>query len=476
MARKHSGQGYGDDLQQAAAAPKYAPRRDRAAVQVLPSTAPQPELQPEPNVPQKAPRLRVLVMSHMHPAVSKGGAEIAAYQLYGALRQSPLVEHCWFLAAAGGRVAGRLGVRLSQPFQPDEYVYTGTGFDHFTHANPDPEWPGELTRLLQELRPDVVHLHHYTNFGVETLLTIRRALPKVRIVLTLHEYLAICNHFGQMVKRPSLSTCAGASPRACQRCFPERTEQDFFLRELYLKRFLRLVDQFIAPSRFLASRYVEWGLDPARLAVVENGMPVADPPAPARTDKGLSIGFFGQISRLKGIDVVFDAAKLLESDSVRGLRIDVHGDHSGQPPEFRALFEARVKDAAPIIHLHGPYANDRVGALMRQVDAVLVPSIWWENSPLVIQEAFLAGRPVICSDLGGMAEKVRHGVDGFHFRAGHARVLADLLAGLAGEPARLRRLSRGLAVPPSLGETLDATLRLYRCDHTAIPNQELIPA
>ena len=56
--------------------------------------------------------------------------------------------------------------------------------------------------------------------------------------------------------------------------------------------------------------------------------------------------------------------------------------------------------------------------LMAEVDWVVVPSLWWENSPLVIQEAFLHGRPVICSDIGGMAEKVTDGVNGLHFRAG----------------------------------------------------------
>jgi hypothetical protein len=67
--------------------------------------------------------------------------------------------------------------------------------------------------------------------------------------------LGICNHFGQMVKRPGFGLCERSGPRDCARCFPERTEQDFFLRELYLKRFLGLVDHFIAPSRFLAQRY-----------------------------------------------------------------------------------------------------------------------------------------------------------------------------------------------------------------------------
>ena len=77
--------------------------------------------------------------------------------------------------------------------------------------------------------------------------------------------------------------------------------------------------------------------------------------------------------------------------------------------------------------LVGRYDHQRSAALMRNIDWVIVPSIWWENSPLVIQEAFMYGRPVICSDIGGMAEKVRDGVDGLHFRAGDAQDLADTI-------------------------------------------------
>ena len=74
--------------------------------------------------------------------------------------------------------------------------------------------------------------------------------------------------------------------------------------------------------------------------------------------------------------------------------------------------------------LAGKYDHDDLPRLMAEIDWVVVPSRWWENSPLVIQEAFLHGRPVICSDIGGMAEKVTDGVDGLHFRVGDPRSLA----------------------------------------------------
>lgn len=412
-----------------------------------------------------AAALRVLVMSHMHPAVSRGGAEIAAYQLHQAYATKPGIASV-FLAASGGKVQERLGARFIQPFGADEWIYSGAGFDHWIHANPDPEFPPEFAALLRELSPDVVHLHHYTNFGVETLLHIRRALPDAAIVLTLHEYLAICNHFGQMVKRPSLSPCERATPRDCARCFPERSEQDFFLRGMYLKRFLGLVDHFVSPSRFLAERYVAWGLDPRRISVIENGMPEhalpsAEPPRPDPED-GLVFGFFGQISRLKGIDVLLDAAALLEKQGVEGLRFDIHGDHTGQPPAFRDAFEARLARLPGNVRFCGAYENRRVHQLMRSVQAVIVPSIWWENSPLVIQEALLNRRPVITADIGGMAEKVRDGVDGFHFQSGSAFALASLLRGLVQQPQRLGALQSTLATPPSVQDCAAAMLRLYR--------------
>jgi glycosyltransferase involved in cell wall biosynthesis len=199
--------------------------------------------------------------------------------------------------------------------------------------------------------------------------------------------------------------------------------------------------------------------------MIENGMPIRPPRDRPNVypgfEDGLTVGFFGQISALKGINVVLDAAEMLHTQGHGNIRIDVHGDHSGQPEAFRKDFEARLAKAPPNFSFRGPYENQRVDALMRSVHAVLVPSIWWENSPLVIQEALLNRRPLICSDIGGMAEKVRDGRDGFHFQAGSAFSLAALLRGLASEPQRLLALQQTMAVPPTIAETGAAVRDLY---------------
>ena len=196
-----------------------------------------------------ATNTRLLIAAHSHPAITKGGAEIAAWRLYesiGARRG----WQAWFMGCARETGAGRAGSVITQPFSDTEFVYTPTAFDWFKFANLDKHYPRELETVLQEVAPDIVHFHHYVNFGVETFLHIKRALPACRIVLTLHEFQAICNHYGQMVTKEKKSLCYEDSPRECNRCFPEFSRSDFFLRKTYISRFFDLVDQFISPSAF----------------------------------------------------------------------------------------------------------------------------------------------------------------------------------------------------------------------------------
>jgi len=386
--------------------------------------------------------LRVLIAAHSHPEVSSGGAEIAAFQLFRDL-QARADCRAWFLGCDPSSEGERPGAVLSQPWSDTEYLYRPAGFDWFKFANPDPRFPAEIERLFRELAPDVVHFHHYANFGVEVFQHLRRVLPNCRIVVTLHEYLAICHHFGQMVTKPHYNLCYQSSPVRCQKCFPEFARSDFFLRRLYIMRFLDLVDSFVAPSRFLADRYAAWGLPEAKLVVMENPMPHAGaaPASPIPATGVLRIGFFGQISVLKGIDVLFDAATELARDSNANISFEIFGDYRGQPEELRATFLERMAESGANIRFHGPYDRERVDRLMRSVHAVLVPSIWWENSPIVIQEALRNRRPVICSDIGGMAEKVRDGIDGFHFPGGDAMALAGLLRDLAENRRKLTDLA-----------------------------------
>jgi glycosyltransferase involved in cell wall biosynthesis len=406
---------------------------------------------------------RVLIASHSHPAITRGGAEIAAFQLFRAFCDLPGWE-AWFLGCQNNRPNRRLGAAMTQPFSEREFVYSTGHFEWFKFANRDPDFAKTFPELLQRLQPDIVHFHHFINFGVEAFYHVRKVLPAAKIVLTVHEYLSICHHYGQMVTKGHETLCHEASPARCNQCFPDISPADFFLRKLYIGGFFAMVDHFISPSNFLAARLAAWGIPERRISVIENVISPADnagAPGNSNHTGPLRIGFFGQISRLKGINVVFDAAELLQAEKFGDVVFDIHGDYRGQPPEFQEDFLKRLAGAGRNIRFHGPYDTQHADRLMRQVDITIVPSIWWENSPVVIQEALRNHRPVICSDIGGMAEKVRDGVDGWHFPAGSPIGLTALLRRLCRDRDLVGRVAATTRQPPEVRAVVDAHLHLF---------------
>jgi glycosyltransferase involved in cell wall biosynthesis len=411
--------------------------------------------------------LRVLVVAHAHPAWSTGGSELAAWRLYQALKQTRDVA-AWLVAGGGSEVPDGAEGCFQQPFGADEYVYRAGDFDAFLQFNRTPGFAADWAALLQRLRPDVIHLHHTINLGVEALLAARRALPQVRLLLTLHDFGAICHNYGQMVTRPDRVLCSESSPTACHRCFAERPAEEFLLRQRVLLRFLKLVDGFVAPSRFVAERYIRWGLPRALVSVIENIIPPPArlPPLAAQCHAAtrahpLRCGYFGQLTPFKGIGLLLEAGRLLAR---RGLAVEfeIHGDDANHTGEIREEVRALRLDVPAGVSFHGAYPNHRVHALMRAVDVVVVPSLWWENAPTVIEEALQAGRPVVCGDIGGMAEKVRDGIDGLHFTAGSSSSLADTIAVLAENPDLRARLAGSLRRPTTPERVLARHLALYR--------------
>lgn len=407
---------------------------------------------------------RILVIAHAHPDFSKGGGEIAAHNLFRAYRETPGVEAAWFLARAdlGRGAVGHIALR-----HRDEYLWEQATPDIFTMRSANRfEVLGYFAELLRALRPTVVHLHHYLHLGLDLLRVIRQVDPGIRIVVTLHEYMAICLQNGQMVKRGSFRLCHGADYEDCHRCFPERTPEEFWLRRQRFMRAFDLVDQFVAPSHFLRERYIAWGLDPARIAVIENGQSdcAALPPrvlAPGETRNRFA--FFGQVNPFKGVSVLLRALAALPKPGRRSVRLEIHGANlETQTQDFRDEIAALRKplEKAGVLDWIGPYEAEQLPARMAGIDWVVVPSVWWENSPMVIQEAFALGRPVVTSDIGGMAEKVQDGVNGRHVQAGNVGAWSAALAELAQASGEWDALRAGIAPPPSHAECAAAHLDL----------------
>jgi glycosyltransferase involved in cell wall biosynthesis len=380
---------------------------------------------------------RILVISHGHPDFSLGGAEIAAYNLFNAYQQHPDVEDSWFLARAdrGRGATGQIRKR-----RENEYLWEqGIGDWHLLKAEQQQSLTTWFTDLIQALKPTIVHMHHYAHMGVEFIRVIKQINPEIRIFFTIHEYMAICKHNGQMVKTgEGHKLCSSESYDECHQCYPQHTAEDFWLRKHFIKSHFDLIEGFISPSEFLRQRYIQWGIDESKIIVIENGQQDIEALPPRELADGETrnrFAYFGQVNPYKGIDVLLQALLSLKKKQRKKLVVEVHGANLEQQT---GEFQEKVKEMASklieegCLRWVGPYRPDEQMKRMQGIDWVIVPSIWWENSPMVIQEAFVAGRPLIVSDIGGMAEKVRDGVDGVHFSAGNPVELGIKLLNLSG--------------------------------------------
>jgi glycosyltransferase involved in cell wall biosynthesis len=121
-----------------------------------------------------------------------------------------------------------------------------------------------------------------------------------------------------------------------------------------------------------------------------------------------------------------------------------------------------LEESGDRVRLVGQYDRADIAKLMARVDWVVIPSIWWETGPLTVGEAFQHGRPVICSDMGGMSEKVTDGVNGLYFRRGDADELADVIDRAATTPGLWEELRRGIPAVPTMREHVASLSAHYR--------------
>ena len=416
-------------------------------------------------------KTRVLYVLHNHPTLFPGGAEQYALELFETLRESSEIEP--LLVSRISRVSIPQGNRPGTPFQtvdgePDQYfLFTESEptYDYFLGTSNDKSlYTTHFADFLETYKPDVVHFQHTLHMGYDLVSTARRVLPRAPILYTLHEYLPICHRQGQLLRteHKNEELCLMASPRRCNECFPTIPSRDFYMRERFIKGHLANVDMFIAPSHFLMQRYIDWGIPADRIVCEDYGRRPAVRLAEAEGDRPRNrLGYFGQLNPDQGVLTLLEAMTRFEHRPDIQLRL--HGANlDQQTEEFQADFAERLDAAAANVTLVGTYHPEDVPLLMRDIDWVVVSSRWWENSPLVIQEAFMQRRPVICSGIGGMAEKVTHDVNGLHFHVGDPASMAAVIERAASEPGLWDRLREGIPDILTVDDHIENLIRMYR--------------
>ncbi len=358
--------------------------------------------------------------------------------------------------------------------------------------------------FLDEFAPDVVHIGHLTMLSTLIVGEIKkRGIPRL---MTLHDFWMVCRR-GQMLDG-NLRICRGPDKGLCEECHPEQiaitakskamrmlvkisnalhlpgSTQSVLLRKL--RRFIAKrrgddriieiekevawrrshldsvrddIDLFISPSAFLREQFINFGVAPERIIHSDNGQDTS----PFRdllrkpSDK-IRFGFVGAIIPSKGVHILLEAFRGINPEqaelNVFGEAAKYHG-YEGYPDRIKSLAQS------PGIRLRGRYQPEQVADVFSEIDVLVVPSLWYENQPLVIMEAFMAGAPVIASDSGGMAEIVRPGKSGLLFKQGSPKSLRTRMQRLLDEPALLGQVRGGIPKVKTIEDNAEELAEIY---------------
>jgi len=440
--------------------------------------------------------VRILLVVHGFPPAASGGTEVYVRDFAAALAASG--DDVMVLTRENDAHRPELSVRTSAdgPVRVTTINNTFQSCESFEESYAHPAIERLAGDVLDEWRPDVVHVQHLT--CLSTGIPRQAALRAIPVVLTLNDYWLIC-HRGQMVDLKG-RRCAGPFEGGCAGCLPpgvlasaaafragrllrsvpvpgapqavhlaaraigamtpsDRTRAATVARLRHMQSAVRDVDLFLAPSATLADAFVPFGIPADRVARCNQGIALAPFEEGRRIESGpLRVGFAGGLLPTKGPHVLIDAIEQLPSGSVVVDLLGSSGTYHGHDGYAESL-APRLGHRA--IRRCGPVPHERMPAVFRDLDVLVVPSTWIENAPFIIREAFAARVPVVASDLGGMAEMVRDGIDGLLFPAGDVRALAAALRRLVDDRGLLATLRAGIIRPMSIEADAASVRRIY---------------
>ena len=293
----------------------------------------------------------------------------------------------------------------------------------------------KLNELLNSIKIDIAHIH---NIGPQITPSILPLLKqkKIPIIWTLHDYSLLCpaTSFYSRGK-----VCEECKVDKFYKCLINKCKKNSVLASLvtsirsYILKFWdirKYVDVFICPSKFIFSKFIEYGFKREQLVQIYN---MFDKRKILQIDNSVSISFLksdyiiyvGRIERIKGIMTLLKTIK-----HIKDLNLLIVG-----LGEDDYLFKKYVEEnMINNIYFLGHLDKKNVITLLRNSLFLVCPSEWYENLPYAIVEGMLLSKPIIGSRIGGIPELVIDGYTGYTFEVGNVQEFREKILILKNNP------------------------------------------
>jgi glycosyltransferase involved in cell wall biosynthesis/MoaA/NifB/PqqE/SkfB family radical SAM enzyme len=317
-----------------------------------------------------------------------------------------------------------------------------------------------FAKTLNEFRPDVVHFGHLNHLSMRLpVIASGKGLP---CIFTIHDFWMMCprGQFIQMENGTNGETwplCVGQASETCaDRCYQrycsgnaetQKKERAFWTewveqRMRQSAQATHCFDTMIAPSRQIKERFLsDWPAARGKVRFLDYGFDLRRLTGRRRADgEPFTFGYIGTHIPAKGIDLLIKAFAALTGKS----RLRIWGHPNGQETvALKRQISSYGPETLGRVEWLGGYRNEAIlNEVFNKVDCIVVPSIWMENSPLVIHEAQQARVPVITAKAGGMGEFVEDGINGLTFAHRDASSLAQTMQRALDDPQKMAEIGR----------------------------------
>jgi glycosyltransferase involved in cell wall biosynthesis len=276
-----------------------------------------------------------------------------------------------------------------------------------------------IENILKTENPDVVHIHNFKGLSLSSFAPAKSL--KIPLVFTAHDYSLVCmranllNSSGEICKNPSA---------LCK-----------IYNQIQKHLAKNKVDLLISPSQFVINKLKSNGLfKDVKSKKIPLGIELKDNEKFEKDYSQTNILYVGNLGEHKGVHILLKAFRKIEN---RNIRLDIVG---------KGLCSEKLKSMSENdnrIKFHDFLEGKELIKMYQQANLTVVPSIWYDNSPMVIYESFSCRTPVIGSKIGGIPELIEDGFNGYLFEAGNVNELQLLLENLIDSPETLKKLEQG---------------------------------